>query len=288
MKFVIESGSTKANWAMVNNEGYIVGIYDTMGFNPFFHTSDFIGKQIRKNEILASTAREVDEVYFYGAGCSSDHFKQIVAHGLMQVFDRASIHVDHDLLAAAYSTYTGEPCISCIIGTGSNSCYFDGHTLTEEVPALAYILGDEGSGSYFGKRLLADYLYKKLPADLVDDLEDSFLLSKAIVFENVYQKPFANVYLASFTTFVGKHQSHPYFACMIEEGMKLFLENHVCCYPQFKEVPTHFVGSVAFHFSDTLRKVASQLGVKMGNIIRQPIEHLVSYHVKYLFVKQNV
>lgn len=287
MKFVIESGSTKANWAMLNNEGSIAGTFDTMGFNPFFHTSDFIAKQIRENAALANTAVEIDEVFFYGAGCSSDYYKQIVSSGLMQVFEKASIHVNHDLAAAAYSTYTGEPCICCIIGTGSNSCYFDGHTLTEEVPALSYILGDEGSGSYFGKRVLADYLYKKLPADLNKDLENSYLLSKAIVFENVYQKPFANVYLASFTAFVGKHKHHPYFVPIIEAGMKLFLENHVCCYPQYKEVPTHFVGSVAFHFGDALKREASKLGIKMGNIIRQPIEHLVSYHVKYVFAKQK-
>jgi glucosamine kinase len=288
MKFVIESGSTKANWAMVDTKGNIVGTYDTMGFNPFFHSSDFIGKQIRKNESLAATAHTIDEVYFYGAGCSSDHYKQVVAHGLMQVFDHASIHVDHDLVAAAYSTYSGEPCISCIIGTGSNSCFFDGHHLTEEVPALAYILGDEGSGSYFGKRLLADYLYKKLPPEISEDFEECYLLSKAIIFENVYQKPFANVYLAGFTPFVSKHKNHPYFAQMIEDGMRLFLENHVCCFEQYKSVPTHFVGSVAYHFSDTLQRVATEMGIKVGSIIRQPIEHLVSYHVKYLFVKQNV
>jgi glucosamine kinase len=288
MKFVVESGSTKANWAMVDTEGTIVNLFDTMGFNPFFHTSDFIGKQIRKNEALAVTASSIDEVYFYGAGCSSDHYKQIVAHGLMQVFTKASIHVDHDLVAAAYSTYSGKPCISCIIGTGSNSCYFDGHNLYEEVPALAYILGDEGSGSYFGKRLLTDYLYKKLPEHIAEDFEDSYLLSKAIIFENVYQKPHANVYLASFTPFVGKHKEHPYFNEIIHEGMRLFLQNHVCCYANYKEVPTHFVGSVAFHFSEILQEEAALLEVKVGNIIRQPIEYLVAYHVKYLFIKQNV
>jgi N-acetylglucosamine kinase-like BadF-type ATPase len=288
MKFVVESGSTKANWAMVNQGGKIVGSFDTMGFNPFFHSADFIGKHIRKNEELTNTAKQIDEVYFYGAGCSSDHYKHIVVQGLMQVFDNASIHVDHDLVAAAYSTYNGEPCISCIIGTGSNSCFFDGEHLTEEVPALAYILGDEGSGSYFGKRLLADYLYKKQPPEIVEDFEESYFLSKAIIFENVYQKPFANVYLAGFTPFVSKHRTHPYFQQIIHDGMKLFLENHVCCFPHFKTIPAHFVGSVAFHFSEELTEEANKLGVRMGNIIRQPIEHLVSYHVKYLFLKQNV
>ncbi len=287
MKFVVESGSTKANWALVNAEGSIIDTFDTMGFNPFFHSSDFIGKQIQKNAPLSATAAIVDEVYFYGAGCSSDHYKQVVAHGLMQVFTNASIHVDHDLVAAAYSTYTGEPCISCIIGTGSNSCFFDGHSLHEEVPALAYILGDEASGSYFGKKLLTDYLYKKLPQPIADDFEDSYLLSKAIVFENVYQKPHANVYLASFTPFVGKHKTHPYFAQMIYGGMKLFLQNHVCCFENYKTVPTHFVGSVAYHFSDVLEQVAAELEVKVGLIICQPIEQLVAYHVKYLFLKQN-
>lgn len=288
MKFVVESGSTKANWAMVNDEGAIVNTFDTMGFNPFFHSADFIGKQILKNEQLSATAAIVNEVFFYGAGCSSDHYKQIVAHGLMQVFDKASIHVDHDLVAAAYATYQGKPCISCIIGTGSNSCYFDGVSLYEEVPALAYILGDEGSGSYFGKKILADYLYKKLPAELEADFEDHYLLSKAIIFENVYQKPHANVYLASFSPFVSKHKNHPYMQPIILEGLTLFLQNHVCCYPDYKNVQVHFVGSVAYHFSETLTEAATSLGIQIGSIIKHPVEHLVQYHVKYVFQNQNV
>jgi glucosamine kinase len=288
MKFVVESGSTKANWALVNNEGTIVATYDTMGFNPFFHHSDFIGEHIRKNKKLVELAPQIDTVFFYGSGCSSDHFKQIVVQGLIRVFDQAAVYVDHDLIAAAYATYTGEPCISCIIGTGSNSCYFDGKNLTEEVPALAYILGDEGSGSYFGKRLLVDYLYKKLAPGIREDLEATYPLSEAIVFENVYQKPFANVYLAGFTPFIYKHRSEPYFAKMIEDGLALFLENHVCCYPNFREVPTHFVGSVAYYFSDTLKRAAERLNITVGTIIRQPIERLVAYHLNYLFVKQDV
>jgi glucosamine kinase len=287
MKFVVESGSTKANWALVNDAGAITATFDTIGFNPFFHHSDFIAKKIRMNEELTQTAADINEVYFYGAGCSSDHYKQVVAHGLMQVFTKASIHVDHDLVAAAYATYQGEPCISCIIGTGSNSCYFDGHSLQEEVPALAYILGDEGSGSYLGKRLLADYLYKKLPPEIMDDFEESYILSKAIIFENVYQKAHANVYLASFTPFVSKHIKHPHFRNMVLDGMRLFLQNHVCCYPNYQTIPTHFVGSVAYHFSDILEQAAGELNVTLGNIIRQPVENLVAYHVKYLFLRQN-
>lgn len=287
MKLVVESGSTKANWALVNDTGNITATFDTIGFNPFFHTADFIAKQIQNNGELAQTASIINEVFFYGAGCSSNHYKQIVAHGLMQVFNKASIHVDHDLVAAAYATYQGKPCISCIIGTGSNSCFFDGFTLYEEVPALAYILGDEGSGSYFGKKLVSDYLYKKLPQDIEADFEDMYLLSKAIIFENVYQKPHANVYLASFTPFVSKHKAHPYFAQMIYDGMKLFLQNHVCCYKNYKEVSAHFVGSVAYHFSEVLEQAAVELGVNMGSIIKQPIEHLVAYHVQYLFLKQD-
>lgn len=287
MKFVVESGSTKANWALVGDNGTIMATFDTMGFNPFFHHADFIAKHIRINVELCQTAPDISEIYFYGAGCSSDHYKQIVVHGLMQVFTKASIHVDHDLVAAAYATYQGEPCISCIIGTGSNSCYFDGQTLTEEVPALAYILGDEGSGSYLGKRLLADYLYKKLPVEISDDFEEHYILSKAIIFENVYQKPHANVYLAGFTPFVNKHINHPHFRAMVMDGMRLFLLNHVCCYPNYTNLKAHFVGSVAYHFSDILKEAARELNVNIGTIIRQPVEHLVAYHVKYLFVKQD-
>ena len=157
--------------------------------------------------------------------------------------------------------------------------------ITEEVPALGYILGDEGSGSYFGKKLLTAFLYKKLPANIANDLVKEFNISKAMIFENVYEKPNANVYLASFTRFIGKYKEEPFVKEMLIQGMRDFLINHVCCFENYKELPVHFIGSVAFHFQDELVIAAKELDVKMGRIIKQPIKNLVDYHIQYIFPK---
>ena len=204
MILIAESGSTKTDWVLVNDQNEIT-IFKTMGFNPFFHTSEFIAEKIKENKEFYQASKNAERLYFYGAGCSSNEMNQIVKTGLSLIYPNSLIDVDHDLLACALSTYKGEPAISCILGTGSNSCYFDGQTLREEVPAIAYILGDEGSGSYYGKQLLRDYLYNQLPNSINEDFENQFGSTKSDIFENVYMKPHANVYLASFMKFLNRH-----------------------------------------------------------------------------------
>jgi N-acetylglucosamine kinase-like BadF-type ATPase len=154
------------------------------------------------------------------------------------------------------------------------------------VPALGYILGDEGSGSYFGKKLLSSYLYHKLPSHIAEDFEKIFHLSKDNIVENVYKKPNANVYIASFMPFIAKHREENFFKVMVEEGMRNFMEVHVCCYPNYKEVPVHFVGSIAQIFDREVEKAANSLGIKIGQIIQKPIQGLVSYHQNYILNKQ--
>ena len=284
MIFIVESGSTKSDWVLLGPENS-QNVFASPGFNPYFHSADWIEGELKKVDGIMSIADQVNEIYFYGAGCSSDHYTSIVKSALTVIFPNAEIVVDHDMLSAAFSTYDGEPCITSIIGTGSNSCYFDGAVVTEEVPALGYILGDEGSGSYFGKKLLTAFLYKKLPANIANDLVKEFNISKAMIFENVYEKPNANVYLASFTRFIGKYKEEPFVKEMLIQGMRDFLINHVCCFENFKELPVHFIGSVAFHFQDELTIAAKELDVKMGRIIKQPIKNLVDYHIQYIFPK---
>ena len=281
MILIAESGSTKTDWVLVgknNNLSY----FKTMGFNPFFHASEFIAEEIKSNSDLNASSSKVTRVYFYGAGCSSKNMSSIVQKGLKQVFNNADISVDHDLLACAYSTYEGEPSISCILGTGSNSCYFDGENLIEEVPAIAYVLGDEGSGSYYGKKLLRDYLYNLLPVNIKEDLEKQLGISKSIIFENVYMKPHANVYLASFMKFINTQYHTDYVVNMIEHGMEEFIKIHVCCYPNYKNVKTHFIGSISKIFERELKKAAELHDVKLGNIVRKPVDNLVHYHLRKL------
>ncbi len=287
MILVIDSGSTKSDWVFVESDGNWIDSYKTIGFNPFFHSSEFIETEIRKNKSLEGISQKVSEIYYYGAGCSSPYFNGIVKEALLRVFPKASISVDHDLTAAAYATYTGSPGIACILGTGSNSCLFDGNSIYEEVPALGYILGDEGSGSYFGKKLLTSFLYKQLPQPISDDLIREFNLTKAEIFNKVYQTPHANVYLASFTRFIAKYKADPFIKEMLHQGMKDFLRVHVCGFKNFENIKAHFVGSIAFYFDESLHSAAQELGVNMGSIIKSPIQNLLQYHIKYVFNKEG-
>lgn len=284
MILIADSGSTKCDW-MLLDENNSTQLYSTMGFNPFFHNESVISNGIKENSDLVKNANEVTHIYLYSSGCSSKELKMVVEKGLKHVFTKAIIFVEHDLLGAAYSTYSGVPGITCILGTGSNSCFFDGKELSEEVPSLGYILGDEGSGSYFGKKLLIDYLYKKLTKEINEYLVHELKLTKKDIFENVYMKPHANVYLASFMKIFGVFKDNDYVKTTVSAGLKHFLENHVCCFADHKKVPVHFIGSIAYHFEDLLKIEAQKIGIEVGNIIQKPIDGLVDYHLKYVIGK---
>jgi len=279
---IADSGSTKCDWLAITEHGQELGEFHTMGFNPYFHDADLVEREMRANSQAMSVAGEVDQVYFYGAGSSSPELCEVIAEGLRRVFPQAIVHVGHDLDGAAYSTYTGEPAVTCILGTGSNSCMFDGETVGEEVPALAYILGDEGSGSWFGKKLLAAFLYHQLPAEIHEDFEEQYGLDKLSITKRVYQEPDANVFLASFMTFLGRHKTHPYVQAWLDEGFKAFLDVHVACFEGAQGMPIHFVGSVAYHFQDALKKACADRGYRVGNIIKKPIDGLAQYHVQFI------
>jgi hypothetical protein len=182
-------------------------------------------------------------------------------------------------VAAALATYEGKEAITCILGTGSNSCYFDGSKVSEAIPNLGYILGDEGSGGYFGKKLLALYLYKKLPPHLQKAFEETYPIGKLEIFENVYRKPNPNTYIASFFRFVVRHREDPFFQQMVGEGLREFLKIHVRCFDNFKAVQVHFIGSVAFYFEATLKATAAKMGIEVGKIIQRPIDGLTEYYV---------
>ncbi len=287
MILIADSGSTKCDWVAIEKSGEEVFRTLTMGFNPYFHTQATISTAIKQNEQLSELYSEVEEIYYYGAGCSSAELNKIVVVALKLSFPNASILVDHDLLGAAYSAYQGQPNITCILGTGSNSCFFDGNKLTEAVPALGFILGDEGSGSYFGKRLIAAHLYGKLPEKINKDFEDTYGLTMQEIVTNVYVKPYANVYLASFVRFISGYKNEPIFKKMLHNGMKDFLETHVMCYPDAKNTQINFVGSVAFHFKEAIISAAEELGLNIGDVIQRPVDRLVGYHKKYI-IKETI
>lgn len=284
MLLIADSGSTKCDWRLVDEDKTYRDL-KSIGINPYFHNEEIIEAELNKVPELVENADKISAVFFYGAGCSSTELKRIVTRGLSSVFHNAQIYVDHDLVAAAFAVYEDEPCIACILGTGSNSCHFDGDIVREEVPALAFILGDEGSGSYFGKKLLTDFLYKKLPTNIHQALIDQFDLNKDTIMDRVYMKPHANVYLASFMRFISSFRDEPYVRDMIREGLEKFIDIHVKCFRDSGTVKTHFVGSVAYYQEDILAEVAKEKGIIMGKIVKRPIEGLYQHHVKNYFSK---
>jgi len=279
MIVIADSGSTKCDWAIVDPKDGTKIETNTKGLNPFFHDEIFIANEIFKNDTLRKYGPEITHVFFYCAGGSSKELQGRVARGLHIIFKDANIKVDHDLDGAAYATCGGKPGIACILGTGSNSCYYDGEKIYEEIPALAFILGDEGSGSYYGKILLRDYFYKMMPEKIRTSFEAEFNPNIEDVFQKVYMKPHANVYLASFMRFCSEHRTEQYIKDMVDEGMYDFLNKHVRCYKNYREVPVHFVGSIAFYFEDILRKHCANHEITVGTITNKPVEGLVAYHL---------
>ncbi len=277
MLVVADSGSTKCDWILSNGKDRIE--VSTQGYNPMFHNSEFIAQDLSNYSDLTSNSEKATKVIFYGAGCSSDRLKKIAKDGLVKIFPKAEIIVEHDLDGAVYAACQGKPGIACILGTGSNSAYFDGEKIHEEVPALGYILGDEGSGAYFGKQLLSRYLYKQLPAHILIMFEKRFPnLTADEVFDGVYMKKDANVYLASFMKFLSDNHEDRYIQDMVYHGLSRFIDIHIWQYKTYKTVPVHFVGSIAYFFENVLRKAANNHRIQMGRIIRRPVEYLVEYH----------
>lgn len=286
MILIADSGSTKCDW-MLLDAGKTILECPTMGFNPYFHDAEIIETALHDRKDLMAYASRVSQVFFYGAGASSAELKTIVRTGLKAVFVNAKVHVGHDLDAAALATYDGVPHIACILGTGSNSCFFDGESIYEEVPALAYILGDEGGGSYYGKRLLADFFYKRMPVHLAAQFGVKYNMNMKTMVDKVYTEPNANVYLASLSKFCSDHRKEAYIRDMIQEGMQKFLDIHVTCFANHKLVPVDFVGSIAYYFEDQLRATAERMGIKVGMIVKKPILGLVNYHLKFTLSKVN-
>lgn len=276
MILVVESGSTKADWMLIKDGQNIP--YSTKGFNPFFHSKEDILIELNDHLELDLIKNDITKIYFYGAGCSSKKLNAIIKNGLKAFFTKATIQVDHDLKACAVSLYEKKPIIACILGTGSNSCFFDGKEITENSHALGYILGDEGSGSYFGKSILSAYLYGRLPEKMMTEM-NRLGLNKEIIFENVYMKEDANVFIASFMPVLIRNKELDFCQKLIQKGFLDFIDKHVLCYPEAQKSTISFVGSVASLLKDELEQACLSKGLSIGKVIRRPLENLVNYHL---------
>jgi glucosamine kinase len=279
MLLIADSGSTKAAWRLVDDKKKIHHFL-TEGLNPYFKSHGEIIEEIKGNLIPNFPyGTEVTRIFFYGAGCSSSEKCDMVKDALAESFSGASITVEHDILAAARAACGNAEGIVCILGTGSNSCLFDGKKIVNKIGGLGYILGDEGSGAHLGKNLLEAYLNRDLPNDIYKEFENTFRLTREEIDKRVYEKPLASRFLASFSRFIGDHVEHPFFVKMLESCLESFLEKHVCRYPDYKSKPVHFVGSIAYYYRDILKRVALAKGIIVGKILPYPVEELTLYHL---------
>ena len=277
MIIIADSGSTKCSWAICDKNGQIVERCSTIGFNPYFIKSSQVLNHLQNSD-LKEIKDVVKEVYFYGAGCSSKKMNEIIEKPFIEFFSNAQINIHHDLDAACYSMYDGEPAITGILGTGSNSCFFDGEKIYENAPSLGFMLGDEASGNNFGKKLLCLYFNDVLDEDLKQKYEDTYETDIAQINSNVYNNSRANVYLAKFFPFVSENKNHPQMHTLIMKTLDEFFKLHICCFEDFKKVKVNFIGSVAFFLSDEIKKIAQKYNCEIGHIIKNPIDRLIKYH----------
>jgi len=280
MILIADSGSTKCSWVLCNTEGVIINRYHTIGFNPYFIDEKNILTHLEESDLIEHKDT-INNVVFYGAGCSSKEKNIVISAPLNLFFKNADVVIRHDIDAACYAMYTGKPNITCILGTGSNSCFFDGKEIFEHAPSLGFLVGDEGSGNYFGKKAISLYFNKMLPENLKTNFEANFETNLATIKEHIYNNSRANVYLAEFFPFISENKKHPLIQELISKALDKFFKIHVCCFKNYKEVDINFIGSVAYCLSDQIHTAAEKYHCKINDIIKSPIDNLVSYHFKY-------
>ena len=280
MTIIADCGSTKCDWLLVHGERDHQ-LENTVGFSPFFHTSEEIEAIVKEQLLPKLDPSTVSHIWFYGTGVHDEHRAEIVLKGLQACFPKSEIEVEHDLLGAARSVCGHSAGIACILGTGSNSCYYDGKSIVDNVPSLGWLLGDEGSGTHLGKALLRAWFYRELPPDLNAAFNAAFPEGEHEIKDRAYEKG-ANAYLATFTKFLGEHLAHPYIKSLVAGSLGEFLDRHVLKYSGAQSVPVHFVGSIAHHFQEVLVDCLKARNLKLGNVVRKPIYPLADFHTKHL------
>jgi glucosamine kinase len=276
LKLIADSGSTKTEWCLLN--GNKKKLIDTQGLSPYFLNSIQV-KTILEKELLPGIKQSLpDEIFFYGTGCSNPANVKIIKEALKSVFKTSKIAVDHDLMGAAKALCGREKGIACILGTGSNSCYYNGKKIVKNSPGLGYVLGDEGSGAYLGKKVIQYYLYNTFEPDLMDRFKAKFNTSAIEILDAVYKKPLPNRYLAGFAVFLKENRGHYMIENIIEDGFNDFFFNHVYKYRESWTMPVNFIGSIAYGFKDVLKDMCNSYELQLGKVLKNPIEGLIKYH----------
>ena len=279
MKIIVDSGSTKTDWIAIDDGGNKLFETQTLGLNPQVLTEYILEERIINNYDLYQVRKEVTKIYFYGAGCGTEPPKQLLKKVFTPIFVNADLNIKEDTYAAVYSCCKpGEKAIVSIIGTGSNCSYFDGNKIHQKVISLGYVLMDDASGNYFGRQLLRDYYFNIMPKELGIKFENKFNLKAEVIKDSLYKKPNPNTYLATFAKFLIENKDLKYSKELIKKGFTLFVENQINQFENSNKVSLHFVGSVGFYLQENLKTVLESKGLKIGKVIKKPIDGLVSYH----------
>ena len=276
IQLIADSGSTKCEWCLINN-GKKKTIL-TQGISPYFLDASQIIALLQKELLPKLKQIEINNLYYYGTGLTNANNVKIVQQALKKLFPTAKIEINHDLLAAARALCGNQKGIACILGTGSNSCYFNGKKIMKNSPGLGYVLGDEGSGAYLGKKVLQYYLYNTFDEDLMNRFDKQFNTNKTEILDSVYKKPLANRYLAGFNNFLVENRGHYMIENIIEDGLNDFFFTHLYKYKESWTLPINFVGSVAHGYKDVLKELCNFYELELGIILKKPMEGLINFH----------
>jgi N-acetylglucosamine kinase-like BadF-type ATPase len=281
MRLLVDSGSTKADWIAIDEDGKVLFTTQTLGLNPEILEGEEIIERINDRFDILQNKDKATHLFFYGAGCGTDRMKISLSRVFQGYFTNAIISVHEDTYAAVYATTPkGEEAIVSILGTGSNCSYFDGKVLHQKVQSLGYIIMDDCSGNVFGKELIRKYYFNKMPKELAVEFEKEYNLDPDFIKNKLYKEPNPNAYLATFAKFLIQNKEHEFCKKIIFKGMKSFVKNYIRQFDNCKEVPVHFVGSIAFYLKDELQITFDKYEMKLGNVLRRPIDGLIAYHVK--------
>lgn len=280
MKLLVDSGSTKADWISIDESGKILFTTQTLGLNPEVLNKEEIISRVNDRFDISLNKENVTHLFFYGAGCGTDRMKNYLTDVFKEYFPNAVVVVHEDTYAAVYATTPkNEKAIVCILGTGSNCSYYDGKILHQKVQSLGYIAMDDCSGNQFGRQLIRDYYFGKMPINLAIEFAKSYDLDADVIKNQLYKQPNPNAYMATFAKFLILHKDEEYCQKLVRKDMQVFVDNYITQYENCKEVPIHFIGSIAFYLKEELKEVLESNGLKIGNVLRRPIDGLIDFHI---------
>lgn len=277
IKLIADSGATKAEWCLL--KGKKKKIFFTTGISPYLMNTEQIAKMLNKELKPATKKEAIAEIYFYGTGCANPDNVKSIRKALKEVFSTAKkINVDTDIMGAARGVCGKTKGIACILGTGSNACYYNGSRILKSSPGLGYVLGDEGSGAYMGRKVIQHFLYNTFEGELMTKFDNKFKTSRLEILDKVYRQPLPNKYMASFAMFLSENRGHYMIENIIEDSFNDFFFNHIYKFKESWQHPVNFVGGVSFAFKDVLKELCSGYGLQLGRIMKNPMEGLVEYH----------